>query len=182
MKIKKILFDLVGWILIGLTFLGFIIIYVGIGGRGRYRPGEEANWYFVGVGVVLMLPFVIYLIKSNLFINKITDENAERIRNLIANGDVITVDLDKLKIQSNSYKHEISVGSGYTQRNEHINVNHNVIQLEIPYQNKSIKFKMNIDMDPMKLKMHFAIKSKTELYIDPKNPDNYFLDLRFFER
>lgn len=38
MNIKKILSDFGSWIFAGLTFLGFIIIYAGIGGRGRYNP------------------------------------------------------------------------------------------------------------------------------------------------
>ncbi len=47
--------------------------------------------------------------------------------------------------------------------------------------NELIKYKLNIDMDPTKLKMHFAVKEKTELYVDSENIDNHYLDLSFLE-
>ena len=181
MNIKKILSDFGSWIFAGLTFLGFIIIYAGIGGRGKYNPMGDTNWYFVGTGIILILPFIIYMIKIKFMLKKSSDENTERINELIRTGDKIAVNLDKLEIQTNSYRQEIEVGSGYNRRNEYINVNHNVIQIDIPYKNESIKYKLNIDMDPTKLKMHFAIKEKTELYVDPENPNNNYLDLKFLE-
>ena len=36
-------------------------------------------------------------------------------------------------------------------------------------------------MDPEKLKIHFAIKEKTFLYVDPNNVNNNYLDLQFLE-
>ncbi|MFD1015697.1 hypothetical protein, partial [Winogradskyella rapida] len=112
MNVKKILFDFGSFIFVGLTFLGFIIIYAGIGGRGRYNPTSDTNWYFVGTGIILILPFVIYMIKTKLMLKKSSDENIERINDLIRTGDKVIIDLDKLEIQSNSYKQEIEVGSG----------------------------------------------------------------------
>jgi len=181
MNVKKILFDFGSFIFAGLTFLGFIIIYAGIGGRGRYNPTSDTNWYFVGTGIILILPFVIYMIKTKLMLKKSSDENIERINDLIRTGDKVIIDLDKLEIQSNSYKQEIEVGSGYNTRNEYVDVDHNVILIDVPYKNESIKYKLNIDMDSTKLKMHFAIKEKTELYVDSENPNNNYLDLRFLE-
>ena len=181
MNIRKILSDFGSWIFAGLTFFGFIIIYAGIGGRGRYNATGDTNWYFVGIGIILILPFVIDMIKTKLTLKKSSDENIERINELIRTGDKVTIDLDKLEIQSNSYKQEIEVGSGYNTRNEYVDVNHNVILIDVPYKNESIKYKLNIDMDSTKLKMHFAIKEKTELYVDSKNPNNNYLDLKFLE-
>ena len=181
MNIKKILSDFGVWIFTGLTLFGVLLIYVGIGARGRYRAGGETNIYFVALGIILILPFVIYFIKTKFMLKKASDENADRINKLIRTGDVVIVDLDKLEIQSNSYKQEIEIGSGYNTRNEYVDVNHNVILIDIPYKNESIKYKLNIDMDSTKLKMHFAIKEKTELYVDPENPNNNYLDLSFLE-
>ena len=181
MNIKKILSDFASWIFTGLTLLGTLLIYVGIGARGRYKAGGETNIYFVALGILLISPFVIYIIKTKFMLKKASDENVDRINNLIKTGDKITVNLDKLEIQTNSYKQEIEVGSGYNTRNEYVDVNHNVILIDIPYKNESIKYKLNIDMDPTKLKMHFVIKEKTELYVDSENPNNNYLDLRFIE-
>ena len=181
MNIKKIVSDFGSWIFAGLTFLGFIIIYSGIGGRGRYKATEETNLYFVAVGIILILPFLIYMLKTKILLNKVEDEESKRIADLIKTGDKVIVNLDNLEIQSNSYKQEIEVGSGYNTRNEYIDINHNVILIDVPYNNDSIKYKLNIDMDTTKLKMHFAIKKETELYVDSTNPNNNYLDLRFLE-
>ena len=183
MNIKKILSDFGSWIFAGLTFLGFIIIYAGIGGRGRHNPTGDTNWYFIGVGVILILPFVIYMIKIKLMVKKSSDRNAERINELIFNGDRVFVNLDDLEIKSNSYRHEIEVrnSGGHGTRNEYIDVNHNVINIRVPYKNELIEYSLDIDMHATKLKMHFAIKKTTVLYVDQENPDNNYLDLRFLE-
>lgn len=181
MNIKKILSDFGSWIFAGLTFLGFIIIYAGIGGRGRYKATGETNFYFIAVGIVLILPYLIYMLKTTIHFNKAEDEESKRIADLIRTGDKVIVNLDNLEIHSNSYKQEIEVGGGYNTRNEYIDVNHNVILIDVPYNNDSIKYKLNIDMDTTKLKMHFAIKKETELYVDSTNPNNNYLDLRFLE-
>lgn len=178
MDIKNILTDFGNCVFAGLTFIGFAIIYVGIAGRGRYNLVDDANWYFVGVGVVLILPFAHYMIKSHLVSKRLSEEDSERIKKLKKTGDKITVDLDELKIKTNSYKQEISVGSGYRQRNEYVDVNYNVILIKVPYRNEVIKYRLNIDMDPNKLRMHFAVKGKTELYVDSQNPNNNYLDFK----
>ncbi len=181
MGFKKILSNFRSWIFAGFTFLGCIIIYAGIGGRGRYNATGESNFYFVAVGIVLLLPFLMYMLKTKILLNKAEDKERKRIANLIRTGDKIMVNLDHLEIQSNSYQQEVEVGSGYNTRNEYIDFTHNLILIAIPYNNDSIKYKLNIDMDTTKLKMHFAIKKETELYIDPKNPNNTYLNLRFLE-
>ncbi len=182
MNIKNILSEFGSWVFAGLTFLGVSMIYTGIGGRGRYGPVGETNWYFVGIGLLLIIPLAIYMIKTKLIIKKTSDENIERINKLVKTGDKLIIDLDNLKIQTNSYQQEITVGSGYQQRNEYVDVNHNVILLEVPYQDEIIKYKLNIDMELTKLKMHFAVKGKTELYVDSQNPHNNYLDLTFLEK
>ncbi len=181
MNFKKILSDIWSWIFAVLTLFGFIIIYAGIGGRGRYRPTGEVNFYFIAVGIVLISPFLIYMIKSKILVHKAERKEDKRIYDLMRYGDKIFVDLDNLKIQSNSYQQEIEVGNGYKTRNEYIDVNQNVVLIDIPYKKDSIKYKLNIDMDTTKLKMHFAIKQETILFVDPKNPNNNYLDLSFLE-
>jgi len=181
MNFKKRLSDFGSYIFTGLTFLGSIIIYVGIGGRGRYNSTGETNFYFIAVGIILILPFLIYMLKTKILIDRAENEESKRISDLIKSGDKVIVNLDILEIQSNSYKQEIEVGNGYNTWNEYIDVNHNVILIDVPYKNDSIKYKLNIDMDTTKLKIHFAIKQETELYVDPENPNNNYLDLRFLE-
>lgn len=180
MNIKKALSNFGDWVYVGLTGIGFILIIFGVSGGGwYYKIGN--SWFLVPIGLILVLPFVFSMIKSKLREIKVLDENAELIDELVRTGEKIMVDLDRLEIQTNSYKQEISVGSGYDQRNEYIDINHNVVFFEIPYKSKLIKFELNIDMDPTKLRMHFAIKGKTVLYVDPKDINNKYLDLSFLE-
>lgn len=181
MNFKEILSNFGSWMYAGLTFLGFLSIYVGIGGRGRFNASGETNFYLVAIGIALILPFLIHLLTTKILSNKIEDEESKRIADLLKTGDKVTVNLENLEIQSNSYKQEIEVGSGYSTRNEYIDVNHNVILLDIPYKNDAVQYTLNIHMDTTKLKMHFAIKETTELYVDPTNPNNNYLDLRFLE-
>ena len=181
MNLKKILSDFGSWIFAGLTFIGFVMIYAGIDASGSSQATGQTNFYFIAIGIVLILPFLIYMLKTKMLLNKAEDEENNRINDLIRNGDKVSVHLDNLEIQSNSYRQEIEVGSGYRTRNEYVDVNHNVILINVPYKNDTIKYKVNIDMDPTKLKMHFAIKETTELYVDPQNPNNSYLDLRFLE-
>ena len=181
MNLKKILSDFGNWIFVALTFLGAIIIYAGVGGRGRgQRPGE-INWYFIAVGAVLMIPCLIYIIKARFMEQKSIDDTSKRINDLLTKGDKITINLDQLEIKTNSYQQEIEVGSGYRTRNEQIPINHNVILLKETYKGHNIHQRIDIYMEPTKLKMHFAIKGTTELYVDPQNPDNNYLDLKFLE-
>ena len=181
MNFKKILSDFGSYIFIGLTLLGFLIIYAGFGGRSKRNVVGETNFYFIGIGIILIIPFIVWTIKNKLKSKQIQDDKTADIQRLISFGEKITINLDNLKIQSNSYKQEISVGHGTQQRNEYVDINHNVILLEIPYKNELIKYKLNIDMDSTKLKMHFAIKEKTEFYVNQENPRNNYLDLRFLE-
>ena len=181
MNLKKLLSDFGIWIFAALTFLGTIIIYAGAGGRGRGHRTGEINWYFVAVGAVLMIPFLIYMLKARFMEQKSIDDTSKRINDLLTKGDKITINVDQLEIKPNSYQQEIEVGSGYRTRNEHIPINHNVVLLEISYKGHNIQKRIDINMEPSKLKMHFAVKGTTELYIDPQQPDNNYLDLRFLE-
>lgn len=179
MNFKNILSSFGSWIFIVITGLGFLILYAGIGGRGRFKIPGETNIYFIGVGIILILPFLFYLAKTSYQLAKANETESDRIQTLIKSGDQIIVNLDLLDIRTNSYLKEIEVGSGYRTRNETIEVNHNVIQIEIPYQDTIISYKVNVDMDPTKLKLHLVVQKETLFYVDPKNPDNNFLDLRF---
>lgn len=178
MKLKKLIADFANWIFIGFTLFGFLLIYLGTGARGRHKSGEP-NIYFILIGIILIVPFLIYLLKAHIQVGQSEDAETKRIATLIKTGDRIKVDLKDLEIQNNSYKQEIEVGSGYNGRNEYIDVNHNVILINVRYKNNPIRYELNIDMEVTKLRMHFAIQKETELYVDPTNPSNHYLDLRF---
>ncbi len=158
-----------------------MIIYAGLGGRGRHNHSGEVNWYFAGFGILLLIPFFVHLLKTKLTSRKANKEKDQRIKFLKQNGDKIIIELEELIIQSNNYKKEVLVGSGTNKRLEDVYVNHNVILFDITYKNRVLKFRIDIDIELSKLKMYFTFKEKTNLYIDSENPSNNYLDLTFLE-
>ncbi|WP_031425440.1 hypothetical protein [Flavimarina sp. Hel_I_48] len=182
MKFKKILLTIWNNIFIVTTVLGVTIFLIGMGWRGKYHLAGKSNIYIAGFGAILTIPFLIYLIRITITDRKLWDENIKRINRLKKTGDKLIINLDELKIHTNSYMQEVSVGSGYNQRNERVQMHNNLIILDIPYRNQRIRFKSNINMEPIKLKLHFAVKGKTELYIDRQDPDNNYFDLTFLNK
>ena len=176
-KMKKI----VSWIFTGITLLGLLILSNGIGFETKYIRFGTPNIWFVIVGSLMCLPALIYFIKLKLDVKQISSENSLRIEKLKKEGDAIKIDLDDIEIQSNNYQNEIIVGSGYNQSIDHVDVNHNVILLDVNINNEIVKYRVDINMELTKLKMHFAIKKFTYLYVDSLNPDNYYLDLEFLD-
>ena len=163
--------------------LGLLCVYVGFGGSGRYRfHSISTDYYFIIIGIVLIIPSIILLVKANMIDKKLKNAEYQRIVDLVASGERLVINLEDLEIHTNSYLQEIEVGSGYRSRNEHVDINHNVVFLNIPYKEDIIHYRLNIFMDVTTLKMHFAIKKETEFYIDPENPANHYLDLTFLEQ
>lgn len=162
-----------GWrIFITISFIGFLVILFGLGIKGRYRAGGETTMYLVVCGIVLVLPFIFYALTAMVVQKRAAIKNAKRIDLLIKTGDKITIDLDTLKIEVGLLAH---------QHHKYKNGNQNVIPINVVYKDHLISTKYTIQMDTTNLKIHFAIKKKTVLYIDPKNPSNNYLDLKFLE-
>ncbi|MDC7998038.1 hypothetical protein [Gilvibacter sediminis] len=181
MNLKNILAQIGSYVLIGISVLGVIVLYAGFGGRGKSNDFGGVNYYFVAVGVALLLPMLIYILKTKFELDQWNNNKRRQINKLIKHGDQLTVNLDELEVQTNSYLKEIEVGSGYNTRMERIPVNHNVLLISAVYRGQPINYKVNIDMDPTKLKMYLALKKETVMYVDPKDPNNNHLDLSFLE-
>ncbi len=169
MNIRTRLSDSAGCALGGLTLLGFILICSG-------------ELVIMLIGAVFILPFLISMIATDNSIEEMNEKKQQRIDYLIKYGHKIMVNLDDFEIHSNSYQKEIEVpGSNYDSRIEKININHNTIIIRVPYNDDIIEHRLDINMETDKLKIYFALKGETELYVDPENPGNNFLDLRFLE-
>ncbi|WP_299188468.1 hypothetical protein [uncultured Aquimarina sp.] len=173
---KKILSNLGYYIIAGIFFLGFITLYAGIGGRNR-----EGSIMFVWIGLLILLPFGIWLLIEKIKERRSENEFEIEKQRLIQTGDKVVINLDNIQINNNSWNQEFIIGQGKYQRIEHRDVSYNYIELEIPYESQTIKYNLHIDMDLTKLKMHFAIKEQTYLYVDTKDINNNYLDLDFLE-
>ncbi|WP_299184696.1 hypothetical protein [uncultured Aquimarina sp.] len=175
-NLKKILSNLGYYIIAGIFFLGFITLYAGIGGRNR-----DGNIIFIWIGLLILLPFGIWFLIAKIKERRSENESEIEKQKLIQTGDKVIVNLDDITIKNNSWNQEFIIGEGKHQRIERRDVNYNYIELEIPYRNQKIKYNLHIDMELTKLKMHFAIKKQTYLYVDSSNINNNYLNLDFLD-
>lgn len=158
-----------GYLLAGIFFLGFIILYVGLNG----------NLIFVGIGTIILLPFIIWFLISYIKEKKIDSEKKDEIQKLKKYGEKVIVNLENIKIVSNSWTQEVRKTSKYEDTVSHVDINYNFIEIKIPYKNEFINYSLHINMETTKLKIHFAIKRETILYVDLKDKNKNYLDLEF---
>ncbi|WP_406844366.1 hypothetical protein [Flavobacterium soyae] len=160
------------YIFLGILLLGILI----------FRVGLDGNIMFVGIGIIILLPFGIWLFIENSKDKKAIENNNAEIQKLKKYGEKIIVNLENIPIKSNSWKEEVRHTSQYEDKVSSVNINYNLIELEIPYKGDFIHYSLHIGMDTTILKMHFAIKRETVLYIDLKDKNKNYLDLEFLER
>lgn len=129
-----------------------------------------------------MIPFFITIAKLTLKSKQYESDVRERIATLKTSGVKIEVNLLNLKIKTNSYNKEITVGSGRSERTETIFVVHNIALLKIPYADSYIEHRIESFMDTDIFKMQLSVQGKTFIYIDKENKNSYYLDLEFFDK
>lgn len=170
-NLKETLNGLFSYLLAGIFLLGFLFFWVGIDG----------NKLFVGIGTLILLPFAIWFFIQNRKLKKLENENEIEIENLKKYGEKIIVNLENLKIKSNSWQQEVIKSSKYEDEITNIDVNYNMINIDIPYKGENINYCVHINMENTKLKMHFAIKRETILYVDRNDKNKNYLDLEFLD-
>ena len=168
-NLREKLNGIFGYFLAGIFFLGFIILYVGLDG----------NLIFVGIGTLILLPFLIWFLIIKIKEKKIDIEKKAEIQKLKKYGEKVIVNLENIKINSNSWKQEVRKTSRYEDKVSYVDINYNLIEMKIPYRNEFINYSLHIDMETTKLKIHFAIKRETILYVDLKDKNKNYLDLEF---
>ncbi|WP_289040498.1 hypothetical protein [uncultured Zobellia sp.] len=192
MKFKDFITSLRTYTLFGVVYIGFLAILAGLGYRGRWRPVGDINPYFVGFGIVLIIPLLYWMIKTKLADKAEKMENKRRIQKLKQDGQKIEIDLNNVKINSSSWQEKIITdNTQYTGLNELVgrgnrnfklvNRTLNQISLKKTFKGKTITYRESIKMDTDNLKIHLALKEKTFLYIDPGDWKNMYLDLEFLK-
>jgi hypothetical protein len=111
--------------------------------------------------------------------NKLVSESKTQRENLKKIGEKVIVMYDELEIKTRSWKQEVVVGSGTNSRNEYVDVNNNHIYLKKLHRGHYFEQELVIDMSPEILRMKLALKTELNLYYNPKDLDDYFLDLEF---
>jgi len=174
------------YLIIGLAFLGIIIIRTGLGIENFKYP------LLVGLVLIILSIYYFFVLKSK---NKKEAKESNRVKDdLIRYGDHIKVnlDIDNLKILSNKWQEEIIVDNsryafinnltGNSDKNvDTIEVIYSAFLIEVPYKGEKFEILVNTLLDSVTLKMKLTIQKETSLYIDRNNQSRYYLDLDFLE-
>ena len=153
----------IGYFLLSIIlFLGIMFIAVGIGGKHRKL---EINPGFALLGVILCLPFVLYIFINNYMDKspKIDNENlvvsaSVRKSSLIA----LKVNLKNIKLVQNSFNY--------------IDV---IFIIPYPQENAVIHYKQKIEMEYDNILLWFIQQKETTFYINPEDINHHYLDLKF---
>jgi Ca2+/Na+ antiporter len=185
MKLKSILSNIRKYIITGILFLGIIMIYVGLGAKS-----SSFNIYFLLVGILIFLPFIIYLFYSKFEIKKEEKKNQINLDTFKLKAEKVQFNLDEIEIKSNSWSEEVVIDNskygglnqlaGIPEKNIEL-IKHNLHHLKIRIPHNGIIYncdtKININKDDLMIKL--AIKKKTFLYVNQFNRKEYYLDIDF---
>lgn len=146
---------------------------------------------FLAGGAYLTFPFPF---------TKTSSEETKYLRELEEfkkRADTRRIDLDACEIRNSSYYEEVQQESysisgdplsSYAQHyynnapKQSRRINQVVLVLEMPYQGATRKFvSPHIPKDETTVRFKMAAAKNTTLYIDPENPEHYFLDVGFLE-
>jgi len=94
-KIKNFLLSIGQYIIIGIFCLGLIIFLLGFGVRGN----RIINIYLIGIGLLILLPYLIYFLIFYINIKKEVSNKDHNIEELKEKGEKLLVNLEALKIK-----------------------------------------------------------------------------------
>lgn len=170
---------------ITVLLLSFVVL------DGGLRSGNLQ--FVIAGGFVMLVALVIYFIVSirdNRAARKHQEDYEAELAQFKQDADQIEIDLDKVKIKSNSWTTEVVIreskysGVDSFFGDDHHNIKTvknetNLVEFSIPIDGRTMKYKTRIDMNKQSLQIHLAIKKKTILYV--KDGENY-LDLEFLHQ
>lgn len=169
----------------GLGLAGIVIAYIGL----RHWNGST-SWYVVLVGLAILAVFGVYRLQLYFRVNNLKRRAETKFREFLDRADRITVDLDQVEIRSNKWEErEVIYEGGYSgldglsrrpDRNTRlVERSQNHLSVEVQYNGRRRLVQAEVEMDTTALKMLLAVQKQTTLYVNPDNPDEYYLDLDF---
>ena len=129
--------------------------------------------------IILLCTFILFHIAVKYHTNKLGKEIDTARVNLRKTGIKVPLKYDELKIKTNCWVQEIEVESSIESRNEHVDINLNVIILEKTHRGHHFKEEYRINMEPEILRMKLALQNEVYFYYNSNNFDDNFLDLDF---
>lgn len=143
-----------------ILFLGIMFIAVGIGGKHQKL---EMNPGFALLGVILCLPFVLYVVISNYMDKSPKIDNENQVTSVRKSSQIaLKVDLKNIKLVQNSFNY--------------IDV---IFIIPYPQKNAVIHYKQKIEMEYDNILLWFIQQKETIFYINPEDINHHYLDLKF---
>jgi hypothetical protein len=187
MRFSKVIAKIVEFIVVALIVLSLVFILTGL-------KSTETNWVFIGIGIVLAIPILLYFFITDYQLSSNAKFYEKRyktdIQDFKKTADKIPIDLGLAVVEErNRYETRITekgdsaalnAAFGYSQRNEEtIEHTFSKVTFKTKYKGKTLKFTETIHAEPTTVRMHFFMQKETFMYINPSNPDDYFIDLIF---
>ncbi|WP_341904751.1 hypothetical protein [Fluviicola taffensis] len=159
-----------------LSFLGYVLI------RGALRSFDNyVSYIMLAIGIVCILLFVIVLLIALRYSRKKKKSDEQEKLNILQYGTPFKIDLDSIRIKSNKWEdsHFVqSLGGDIEFKKENIQT---ILEFEVELNGEKKQFQWSSHLEPKSLEMYFAIQKETNLYLDPADHSNFYLDLRFIE-
>ncbi len=165
--------------------LGFIVLRAGL---------KSGNTLFISLGIAVMTCLLvikgIQLVVGRSKQETLNDQRQRDLEIFKNKAQRVSVNLKEIEIKANHWTDVkviddsafggINELTGYHESNIiKVDRNLNSIRITFPLENKRIDYIANIEMDLTTLRMRFAIKKETTLYI---NGDDMYLDLDFLSK
>lgn len=160
-------------IFLALAIIGALLGYLIL------RAAVKADIYTlapIGIGLILFL-IVMFLIFRHLDKRNHQSSYSDFRNDLEKNYEKISITLDDFHIQSNNWNERINHGSERIPDFKEDTFHSVHISQTIRYKGRNLAIEKLLEIDPIVLKMKFALQKTTILYI--KNPDDHYLDLDF---
>jgi hypothetical protein len=182
---------LLGYTLMGVGLLGFFFF---LKYKGTAIPVKEL-WFILSIFILIAGAYFFAKFKLQELNNQTNNSNGDqlaKIDRLKRTGERIKVTLDNAEVKSISYQQEI-INEGLPSRMEMLDGlydnNRNYKTQEIQqsyivfykqYNGKTYKFiSQATTQNAETVKMYIDRQKGIDLYIDQKNPTNYYFDVRF---
>lgn len=169
--------------------MGIVLLFVGLGYRGKYQRVSESYLPMALIGLGILLPYIIYFFYSSNKYQKRQKIRLEKASNdfnvFINNSRKSDLNLDDVEIISFNSKspdfYESKVGQ-LNQKDSYKNKNLNDVKVEFPFGGQKLNylFKTNKGLD--NIKIHFAIKKETKIYFDENDSDKIYVDFDFLNK
>jgi len=167
----------IAFVLIGsfaLSFLGYFLI------RGALHSFDNyVSYIMLAIGIACILLFGIVLLIALRYSRKKKKLVEQEKLDIMQYGIPFKVDLDSIRIKSNKWNSSHFIENKIYDieiKQENIQT---ILEFEVELDGEKKQFYWPSHLEPKSLEMYFAIQKETNLYLDPANHANFYLDLRF---